>query len=99
MEKEREEARKRIAEDEERMLDEARRRDLRDFELGEMGLQGGGRGRLAVVGRGKGKRKERKSRLRRGRLRLVGRGGGFLRLGEGDGACCEGGGGEVEEGG
>ncbi|KAJ5438147.1 uncharacterized protein N7458_009145 [Penicillium daleae] len=48
LEKEREEARKRIAEDEERMLDEARRRDLRDFELGEMGLQGGGRGRLAV---------------------------------------------------
>jgi nitric oxide synthase-interacting protein len=41
LEKEREEARKRIAEDEERMLDEARRRDLRDFELGEMGLQGG----------------------------------------------------------
>jgi nitric oxide synthase-interacting protein len=41
LEKEREEARKRIAEDEERMLEEARRRDLRDFELGEMGLQGG----------------------------------------------------------
>lgn len=38
LEKDREEAKKRIAEDEERMLEEARKKDLRDFELVSMGL-------------------------------------------------------------
>ncbi|CAG7994928.1 unnamed protein product [Penicillium salamii] len=39
LERERDEARKRIAEDEERTLDEARARDLRDFEMVSMGLE------------------------------------------------------------
>ncbi|KAF3392737.1 Nitric oxide synthase-interacting protein [Penicillium rolfsii] len=51
LEKDREEARKRIAEDEERMLEEARKKDLRDFELVSMGLDaarsGAGRKRKA----------------------------------------------------
>lgn len=38
LEKDREEAKKRISEDEERMLEEARLKDLRDFELVSMGL-------------------------------------------------------------
>ncbi|KAJ5485657.1 hypothetical protein N7539_005645 [Penicillium diatomitis] len=40
LEKEREEARKRLAEDEERMLEEAKQKDLRAFELVSMGLEG-----------------------------------------------------------
>ncbi|CAG8889956.1 unnamed protein product [Penicillium egyptiacum] len=46
LEKERDEARKRIAEDEERSLAEMKERDLRDFELVSMGLEnkGGGSG-------------------------------------------------------
>lgn len=53
LEKDREEARKRLAEDEERMLEEARQKELRDFELVSMGLDaarvgsGGGRKRKA----------------------------------------------------
>ena len=39
LERERDEARKRIAEDEERTLEEARARDLRDFEMVSMGLE------------------------------------------------------------
>ena len=39
LERERDEARKRIAEDEERALGEARARDLRDFEMVSMGLE------------------------------------------------------------
>lgn len=38
LEREREEARKRLAEDEQRMLEEAKRKELRDFELISMGL-------------------------------------------------------------
>lgn len=39
MERERDEARKRIAEDEERALGEARAQDLKDFEMVSMGLE------------------------------------------------------------
>lgn len=39
LERERDEARKRIAEDEERALGEARARDLKDFEMVSMGLE------------------------------------------------------------
>jgi nitric oxide synthase-interacting protein len=39
LEREREEARKRLAEDEERALEDARRRELREFELVSMGLE------------------------------------------------------------
>ncbi|EAW06377.1 putative RING finger domain protein [Aspergillus clavatus NRRL 1] len=39
LEREREEAKKRLAEDEERTLEEARRRELREFELVSMGLE------------------------------------------------------------
>jgi nitric oxide synthase-interacting protein len=59
LEKDREEAKKRIAEDEERMLEAARKKDLRDFELVSMGLDaarsGGGRKRKA----GEGEEEER----------------------------------------
>jgi nitric oxide synthase-interacting protein len=48
LEKERDEARKRIAEDEERSLVEMKERDLKDFELVSMGLENnGGRKRKA----------------------------------------------------
>lgn len=54
LEKDREEAKKRIAEDEERMLEKARRKDLRDFELVSMGLDaarsGANNGRKRKVG-------------------------------------------------
>jgi nitric oxide synthase-interacting protein len=40
-EREREDARKRLAEDDERVADEARANDLREFELVSMGLGGG----------------------------------------------------------
>ncbi|GLI78779.1 hypothetical protein PoHVEF18_007100 [Penicillium ochrochloron] len=54
LEKDREEAKKRIAEDEERMLEEARKKDLRDFELVSMGLDaarsGANNGRKRKVG-------------------------------------------------
>jgi nitric oxide synthase-interacting protein len=41
LEKEREEARRRIKEDEERRREEAKVRDLREFEMVSMGLEGG----------------------------------------------------------
>lgn len=47
LERDREEARRRIKEDEERMLEEARRKELRDFEMVSMGLAGNGRKRKA----------------------------------------------------
>ena len=47
LERDREEARKRIKEDEERMLEEARRKELRDFEMVSMGLAGNVRKRKA----------------------------------------------------
>jgi hypothetical protein len=42
LERERDEAKKRLAEDDERTLEEARRKELRDFELVSMGLEGKG---------------------------------------------------------
>jgi nitric oxide synthase-interacting protein len=51
LEKERDEARKRIAEDEERSLKEMREKDLRDFELVSMGLENkGGNGKKRKAG-------------------------------------------------
>lgn len=41
LEREREDAKKRLAEDEERTLEEARQKELRDFELISMGLESG----------------------------------------------------------
>lgn len=41
LEREREEAKKRLAQDEERVLDEVRRKELRDFEIVSMGLESG----------------------------------------------------------
>lgn len=54
LEREREDAKKRLAEDEERALEEARRRELRDFELVSMGLESGS-------GNGNGSGKKRKA--------------------------------------
>ncbi|KAJ5988369.1 hypothetical protein N7481_003579 [Penicillium waksmanii] len=48
-ERERDEAKKRIAEDDERMADEAKAKDLREFELVSMGL-GGGAGKKRKAG-------------------------------------------------
>lgn len=59
MERDREEARKRIKEDEERMLEEARRKELRDFELVSMGLAGNGRKRKAGEEEGGAQEQER----------------------------------------
>lgn len=47
LERDREEARQRIKEDEERMLEEARRKELRNFEMVSMGLSGNERKRKA----------------------------------------------------
>ncbi|KAK1145964.1 hypothetical protein N8T08_003612 [Aspergillus melleus] len=44
LEKQRDDAKKRLAEDEERTLEEAKERDLRDFELVSMGLEAGKKG-------------------------------------------------------
>lgn len=59
LERDREEARKRIKEDEERMLEEARRKELRDFEMVSIGLAGNVRKRKAGGGEGEEQERER----------------------------------------
>lgn len=68
LERERDEAKKRLAEDEERGIEEARARDLRDFELVSMGLEAGKNGSgsgsagagagAAAVGGGAGRKRK-----------------------------------------
>lgn len=58
LERERDEARRRIVEGEERELEEARRRELRDFELVSMGLDPGESGKGSGGGSGNGKKRK-----------------------------------------
>lgn len=58
LEREREGARKRLEEDEERRLEEVRRRELRDFELVEMGLEPGKPGEVNGGGSGRKRKAE-----------------------------------------
>lgn len=55
VEREREEAKKRIAEDEERTLEEARDREVKEFEMVSMGLEGNHRKKRKVEGEEEGK--------------------------------------------
>ncbi|KAL2854551.1 hypothetical protein BJX68DRAFT_30083 [Aspergillus pseudodeflectus] len=85
LEKERDNARKRIAEEEERSVEERRERDIREFELVSMGLE------AAVGSSGDGKRKrgrDEEEALARFKRREVDVGGGVVKkageLGEGE---------------
>jgi nitric oxide synthase-interacting protein len=85
LEKERDNARKRIAEEEERSVEERRERDVKEFELISMGLE------AAVGSSGDGKRKrgrDEEEALARFKRREVDVGGGIVKkageLGEGE---------------